>query len=116
MTHRSSCSSATNFSGLGKRIPVHVEYFVNNPGRLSSDTVTTKVNAHGALLQSPWGVPVGWKLLLQNLASLETQIVIVASVEYAGDDYYDLGVEFAEPNPAFWGKALSPDDWSPPPS
>jgi hypothetical protein len=41
------------------KIPVHVEYFVNDSGRLSCDSGTVKVSAHGELLRLPWGVPVG---------------------------------------------------------
>lgn len=95
------------------KIPVRVEYFADDPGRLSSDTVTIKVSAHGALVQSAWGVPIGRLLLLQNLASLEIQTVRVIFVQYAGNDYFDVGVEFVDPNPKFWGMAFPPDDWSP---
>lgn len=85
------------------KIPVRVEYFADNPGRLTSYSVTTKVNAHGALLLLPWGVPAGRELLLENLASRETQIVRVVFVRYASDDYFDVGVEFTEPRSKFWG-------------
>lgn len=95
------------------KIPVRVEYFADNPGRLTSYSVTTKVNAHGALLLLPWGVPVGRELLLENLASLETQMVRVVFVRYASDDYFDVGVEFTEPRPKFWGVSFPPEDCSP---
>ena len=95
------------------RIPIHVEYFVNDAGLLSSDSVTIVVNAHGALLRLPWGVPVGRELLLQNRISLKTQIATVLHVEYIGNGEFDVGVEFTQPNPGFWGVAFPPDDWSP---
>lgn len=94
------------------KIPVRVEYFIDDPGRLTSYSVTSRVNAHGALLLLPWGVPAGRELLLENLASLETQMVRVVFVQYAGDDYYDVGVEFTEPRPKFWGVSFPPEDWS----
>jgi hypothetical protein len=96
---------------IALKIPVRVEYFADNPGRLTSFSVTTTVNAHGALLRLPWGVPAGRELLLENLASLETQMVRVVFVEYAGDDYFDVGVEFTEPRPKFWGASFPPEDW-----
>src|SRR5882672_9765707 len=95
------------------RIPVHVEYFVNDSGRLSSDAVTINVSAHGALLRLPWGAPVGRELLLENPASHKSQTVTVISVEYVGDDKFDVGVEFTQPNPQFWSVAFPPDNWSP---
>jgi PilZ domain len=95
------------------RIPVHVEYFANDSGRLSIDSVTIKVSAHGALLRLPWGAPVGRELLLENPASHKSQTVKVISVEYVGDDKFDVGVEFTQPNPQFWSVAFPPDDLSP---
>lgn len=95
------------------RIPVHVEYFVNDSGLLSSDSVTIVVNAHGALLRLPWGVPVGRDLLLQNRISLKTQIATVLHVEYIGDGEFDVGVEFTQPNSEFWGLTSPPNQWSP---
>ena len=83
------------------RIPVRIEYFADTPGRLSSDTVTIKVSAHGALLQSAWGVPIGRELLLQNLTSLEIKTVRVIFVQYAGNDYFAVGWNSSSPIPNF---------------
>lgn len=94
---------------IALRIPVHVEYFVSDSGRLSSDSVTIKVSAHGALLRLPWGVPIGRKLLLENPASRKTQAATVIFVEYVGGDEFDVGVEFTQPNPEFWSVAFQSD-------
>ena len=98
---------------LSLQIPIHVDYFPNDPGRLVSDTVTIKVNTHGALFRVPWGVPRGQELLVQNSSSLETQHATVVFVEYAGDGNFDVGVDFIRPNPTFWGVTFPPDDWTP---
>lgn len=95
------------------RIPVHVESFMNGSSCLSSDAFTVKVSAHGALLRLPWGVPVGRELLLENPASHKTQTATVVFVEYVADEEFDVGVEFTQANPTFWGVAFPPDDWSP---
>lgn len=98
---------------LTLEVPVHVEYFVNEPGRLASEAVTITVNAHGALLRLPWGVPIGRQLVLTNSVLLKTQTVTVVFVRYETDGNFYVGVEFTEPNPTFWGLAFQPDDWSP---
>ena len=98
---------------LTLEIPIHIEYFPNDPGRLVSDTVTIKVNGHGALLRVPWGVPLGQELLMQNSSSLETQHATVVFVEYADSGNFDVGVEFNRPNPTFWGVTFPPEDWTP---
>jgi hypothetical protein len=90
------------------KIPVRVEYFVNDSGRLSSDSVTVKVSAHGALLRLPWGVPVGRELLLENPASLKTQTATVVFVKHVGNGEFDVGVEFTQSDPTFWGAAFPP--------
>jgi len=95
------------------RIPIRVEYFAIDSGRLSSDSVTIIVSAHGALLRLPWGAPVGRELLLQKRTSLKTQAATVLNVEYIGNGEFDVGVGFAQPNPRFWGLVFPPDDWSP---
>ena len=91
---------------ISLRIPVHIEYFPSDCGRLSSDSVTIKVSAHGALLRLPWGVPVGRELLLENPTSRKSQTATVVFVEYVGDHEFDVGVEFTQPNPEFWSVAF----------
>jgi hypothetical protein len=95
---------------LALRIPIHVEYFTYSIGRLVSDAVTIQVSVHGAVLRLPWGAPIGRDLLVQNLDSLETQVVIVKSAEYVGEGNFDVAVEFSQVNPKFWGIAFPPED------
>ncbi len=64
------------------QVPVRVDYFAKQPGRLASETTTIKVNAQGALLVLPWGVPVGQEMLLRNLSSNETEIVTVVFINH----------------------------------
>ena len=47
------------------KIPVRVEYFVNDSGRLSSDSVTVKVSAHGSRKSAP-GIAAGKSGFAQN--------------------------------------------------
>ncbi len=95
------------------QVPVRVDYFANLPGRLASETTTIKVNAHGALLVLPWGVPVGQEMLLRNLSSNETEIVTVVFINHQENGHYEVAVEFKQPNPKFWGVSFPPDDWTP---
>ena len=98
---------------LALQIPIHIEYFIEEPGRLATDTVTIVVSAHGALVRLPWGVPKGQRVRLQNQLTKNTQSATIAFVEAAADGAYDVGVEFTEPNPEFWGVSFPPEDWSP---
>jgi hypothetical protein len=98
---------------LTLQIPVRIEYFIEDPGRLATDTVTIVVSAHGALLRLPWGVPKGQRLRLQNQVTKNTQNATVAFVEAAADGVYYVGVEFTQPNPEFWGVSFPPENWSP---
>jgi PilZ domain-containing protein len=98
---------------LALRIPVRIEYFLEDPGRLATDTSTVVVSAHGALLRLPWGVPQGQQLQLQNLITKETQRATVAFVESVEGGNFDVGVEFDQPNPKFWGVSFPPNDWTP---
>ena len=95
------------------QMSVRVSYFADNPSRLASDASTLDINANGALLRLPWGVPLGQEMLIQLHSSEATERVTVACVEYAGSGDYYVGVEFREPNRAFWGVSFPPDDWSP---
>lgn len=95
------------------QIPVHIEYFIDDPGRLSTETVTVLVSAHGALMRLPWGVPQGRRLQLQNLVTKLTQNATVAFVKAGADGIFDVGVEFTQPNSEFWGVSFPPEDWSP---
>lgn len=98
---------------LALQVPVHIEYFIEDPGRLSTETVTIVISAHGAMMRLPWGVPRGRQLQLQNLVTKLTQNATVAFVKAAQDGAFDVGVEFARPNPEFWGVSFPPEDWSP---
>jgi hypothetical protein len=47
-------------------------------------------------------------LLLENPASLKTQTATVVFVKHVGNGEFDVGVEFTQSDPTFWGAAFPP--------
>ena len=118
MTTRSDVQEKRRSQRLALQIPIIVEYFADDPGRLTTETTTFKISAHGAVLRLPWGVPTGREMLLQNSLSREFVKVTAAFVDHvedgaSGHGEYEVGVEFKEANPEFWGVSFPPDDWTP---
>ena len=76
------------------------------------DTRTTVVNAHGALLTVELGAEIKPSLLLINRttkAEVQCRVVFQKEMEKGK---VELGVEFLEPQPRFWGIAFPPEDWN----
>jgi hypothetical protein len=79
----------------------------------SEETLTSVVNAHGALIVLGESVSNGQSITIRNLKSgeeLQGEVVDVGS-EQAGK--FEVGVEFLDPSPRFWRIAFPPEDWSP---
>jgi len=78
----------------------------------TEDTRTTIVNAHGALLTLALGAEIKPSLLLINRttkAEVQCRVVFQKEMEKGK---VELGVEFLEPQPRFWGIAFPPEDWN----
>jgi hypothetical protein len=79
----------------------------------SEETLTSVVNAHGALILLGENVSNGQSLTIRNVKSgeeLQGEVVDVGA-EQAGK--FEVGVEFLEASPRFWRIAFPPEDWSP---
>jgi hypothetical protein len=95
------------------RIPVRVEGLAKNGSPFIEDTATSVVNAHGGLINLRAEVNHGQRLVLRNIATDEAVDAAVVFILQAKDDGFDVGVEFAIPNPSFWRVTFPPEDWSP---
>jgi hypothetical protein len=81
--------------------------------RFSEETVTSVVNAHGALIFLEEKVALGQTLIVRNIKSneqLQAEVVDIGGV-YEGKT--EIGIEFIEAAPRFWRVAFPPEDWSP---
>jgi hypothetical protein len=78
----------------------------------SEDTRTTVVNAHGALIVFTLEVQIKPSVLLVNkISKMEAQCRVVSQKD-TEKGKSELGLEFVEPQPRFWGIAFPPEDWN----
>jgi len=68
------------------------------------------VNAHGALIELGAALPLGLKVMLQNVSTTETQEGMIVFVSSGKDGRFNVGVEFTKPNPAFWQMTFPPEN------
>ncbi len=84
------------------------------PGKpaFEEKTRTIIVNAHGALVELGAAVEQGQTLVLKNSLTNEKQASIVKLVSAGEGRNFNVAVEFATPNPGFWGVNFPPEDWT----
>jgi hypothetical protein len=76
-------------------------------------TRTTTVNAHGALVVLETEIaPLKTALLANTKTGNEVQCRIIYRKEIA-NGRFEIGLEFANPYPRFWGMNFPPEDWNP---
>jgi hypothetical protein len=76
------------------------------------DTRTTAVNAHGALLVLTTQNEINPSVALVNKKmNTKAQCRVVYRKRIEGGKT-ELGVEFVDPQPRFWGIAFPPEDWN----
>ena len=93
-------------------MPVEVVGQSVNGKAFRQETRTTAVNAHGAQLILPTTVEIQPAILLRNTktgAEVQCRVVYQKRIE---SEKAELGVEFVEPQPRFWGIAFPPEDWN----
>ena len=67
------------------------------------------INAHGALVESPYPLYAGANLDLSNRRTREsTTAWVIRSVPSDTPDRHHLAIEFLSPSPQFWGPDYSP--------
>ncbi len=84
---------------------------VNGKG-FRQETRTTVVNAHGAHLALATATEIEPSILLINKktgAEVQCRVVYQKKIE-SGEA--ELGIEFVNAQPRFWGIAFPPEDWS----
>jgi hypothetical protein len=96
---------------LALSIPV-VAYRYHKLGLpFSEGTRTLVVNAHGALISLTAQVEVDQRLVLKHALSSEEQECRIVFTEVKLTGPTEVGIEFHQPAPNFWGIAFPPADW-----
>jgi hypothetical protein len=77
------------------------------------ETKTVTVNAHGALIILKTNIDPQKPVLLANTKiGLEVQCHIAFRKDSKKDEF-EVGLEFTNPHPKFWGMNFPPEDWDP---
>ena len=93
------------------RVPIVVMGAMPDGTPFSEETITSVVNAHGALITLRTKVLPGQKLSVANLASGDELVCRVVSNGAVNQGKTDVAIEFATPAPFFWKIAFPPADW-----
>ena len=72
---------------------------------------TANVNDHGALLISPESFLPEQRFVLEHNQSCQKIECRVTRKAQAGQEGFQVGVEFDRPMPGFWHVAFPPTDW-----
>jgi hypothetical protein len=95
-------------------VPV-VAYRLPRAGRpLFLGAHTLSVSAHGALISFATGVAADQRLVLKHSLSGEEQECRVIFIQKNPSGPTQVGIEFRQPAPNFWGIAFRPSDWKRP--
>ena len=93
-------------------MPVEIVGQSVNGKAFRQETRTTVVNAHGAHLVLTTTTEIEVSIILKNKKTgAEVQCRVVYQKRMEGGKA-ELGVEFVDPQPRFWGIAFPPEDWS----
>jgi hypothetical protein len=93
-------------------MPVEIFGQGSNGKVFREETHTTVVNAHGAHLILTSGTEIKTSILLINKkTNMEVQCRVVYRKE-TEKGKAELGLEFVDPQPRFWGIAFPPEDWN----
>jgi hypothetical protein len=93
-------------------MPVEVSGQIANGTAFREETRTTAVNAHGALIVLTTPSEIKPSVLLVNKktqAKVQCRVVYRKKLEGGKTE---VGLEFVDPQPRFWGIAFPPEDWS----
>ena len=93
-------------------MPVEVVYHSVNGKSIRQDTRTTVVSAHGALLILATTTEIEPSIhMINKKTGTEVQCRVVYQKRIESGKA-ELGIEFVDPQPRFWGIAFPPEDWS----
>src|SRR4029077_4162210 len=97
------------------RLPLSVPvgaYKISKAGRqFFEGAYTLAGSGPGALINLATGVAADQKLVLKHALSGEEQECRVISVQRKPSGTTEVGIEFRQPAPSFWGIAFPPSDW-----
>jgi len=94
------------------RVRVVVHGKAVNGSTIEEETLTTVVNAHGALIDLAAKVQAGQPLVLQNRDTGEKQECRVIHLGPKQGEKFQIGLEFAQPAPRFWHIDFPPETWN----
>lgn len=92
-------------------IPLRVRWISPNNEACVENVTTMVVNAHGGLFALAGSVLLGQELRLTHRQTEEEIVCRVVFVGQKQDGKTQVGFEFSEPFPKFWGVAFPPGDW-----
>lgn len=105
-------SPARRSSRVKIDMPVEVIGQTTAGNAFREETRTTAVNAHGALLLLTTSNEINPILVLVNTKmNTEAKCRVVYRKRIEGGKT-ELGIEFVDPQPRFWGIAFPPEDWN----
>jgi hypothetical protein len=93
-------------------VVVHGQSGTGNP--IHEETLTTVVNAHGALIDLSARVEVGQLIELEHRETGEKQQCRVIHVGPKQREKAPVGIEFTIPAPRFWQIDFPPESWNAP--
>ena len=97
---------------LRVRVVVQGQDAKGNP--IHEETLTSVVNAHGALIDLSARVEVGQVIELEHRETREKQQCKVIHVGPKQGEKAPVGIEFNMPAPRFWQIDFPPESWSAP--
>ena len=80
--------------------------------RVSEETRTVTVNAHGAMILLGMKVSIGQILMLRHSATGEEASCRVVYLSPHQAEKREVGVDFMKPSPGFWRISFPPPDWT----
>jgi len=97
MTDSSTRQVTRRSQRVAPRIPIRIEYVMENLSREALDVFTIVVSPHGALIKLPRRVPQGHRLKLHNVAANRTQDAIAVFGKATSDGEFEIGVDLPSP-------------------
>jgi PilZ domain-containing protein len=95
------------------RVPVTISGYDANGIQFKEKTFTEVISAYGAMLLIEAPITKGRRLVLAKGPGDESLECIAVHIGRQMGEKVEVGVKFAQPNPAFWKISFPPSDWSP---
>jgi hypothetical protein len=95
------------------QVPIRLSAMMADGKRISIETRTLVVNAHGGLLDVGMEMVAGQRIRLQKPKMENVTTGRILRVEGSEEGRFLVAFEFESPAPNFWPVAFPPADWSP---